>query len=190
SHGLLKRLLDEQCRNVRSAARSSDLPGEVVKDPVAPAEGDADARETPVPVVVKDAKEVRSDSLQTPHDPSLTYSGRKGKGEEVQLAETCGNGEKPEVITYAEVTRSCDSDEGATVPAVDDLARRGIGPKELLTDTNYGSTENAIECEKRGVELVSPVPGPKVEEPAADGDEARPVKKADFQVRHDPLCGT
>jgi hypothetical protein len=168
SYGLLKRLLDEQC--------------EVVEEPQGAAEGDADAEDVPAPVVVKEAKKVRSDSLQTPHDPSLTYSGKKGKGEEVQVAETRGNGEKPEVITYAEVTRSCDSDEGATVPAVDDLARRGIGPKELLTDTNYGSTENAIECEKRGVELVSPVPGPKVEEPAADGDEARPVKKADFDV--------
>jgi hypothetical protein len=163
SYGLIARLLDEQC--------------EVVKEPQAAAEGDADANEPPAPVVVKEAKKVRSDSLQTPHDPSLTYSGKKGKGEEVQVAETCGNGEKPEVITYAEVTRSCDSDEGATVPAVDDLASRGIGPKELLTDTNYGSTENAIECERRGVELVSPVPGPKVEEPK-EGE----ITKADFDV--------
>lgn len=163
SYGLLARLFDEQC--------------ELVEEPVAPAEGDADAGERPVPVVVKEAKKVRSDSLQTPHDPSLTYSGRKGKGEEVQVAETCGNGEKPEVITYAEVTRSCDSDEGATVPAVDDLARRDIGPKELLTDTNYGSTENAIECEERGTELVSPVPGPRVDE-AQEGA----ITKADFDV--------
>ncbi len=169
SYGLIARLLDEQC--------------EVVKQPQAAAEGDADANEPPAPVVVKAAKEVRSDSLQTPHDPSLTYSGKKGKGEEVQLAETCGNGEKPEMITYAEVTRSCDSDEGATVPVVDDLARRGIAPREMLADTNYGSTENVIACQKRGTELVSPVPGPKVEEMPADG----PITKADFDV--DPKGG-
>jgi hypothetical protein len=170
SYGLLARLFEEQC--------------EVVKEPQAAAEGDADSGDPPAPVVVKPAKQVKSDSLQTPHDPSLTYSGRKGKGEEVQLAETCGNGEKPEVITYAEVTRSCDSDEGATVPVVDDLERRDIAPKELLTDTNYGSTENAIECERRGVELVSPVPGPKVDEAPAEAadSEARPVTKADFDV--------
>ena len=170
SYGLLRRLFDEQC--------------EVVDEPVTPAEGDADSGDSPAPVVVKDAKLVKSDSLQTPHDPSLTYSGRKGKGEEVQVAETCGNGSKPEVITYAEVTRSCDSDESATVPVVDDLARRDIAPKELLADTNYGSTENAIECERRGVELVSPVPGPKVDEaPAEAADtEARAITKQDFAV--------
>jgi hypothetical protein len=83
------------------------------------------------------------------------------------------------MITYAEVTRSCDSDEGATVPAVDDLARREIGPEELLADTNYGSTGNAIECGKRGTELVAPVPGPKVEE--AEGVE-RTIAKADFEI--------
>jgi hypothetical protein len=72
----------------------------------------------PAPVVVKPAKEVNSDPLQTPHDAGVTYSGRKGKGQEVQVAETCGNGDKPGMITYAEVTRSCDSDENVTVPAV------------------------------------------------------------------------
>jgi hypothetical protein len=153
-YGLLARLLEEQC--------------EIVKEPVRAAEGDADVNEPPVPVVVKPAKEVRSDSLQTPHDASLTYSGKKGKGEEVQVAETCGNGEKPEVITYAEVTRSCESDEKATVPVVDDLASRGMAPTELLADTGYGSTENAMALEERGVELVAPVAGPKVEVEAAE----------------------
>ena len=170
SYSLLKRLFEEQC--------------EVVKEPVPAADGDADAGEPPVPVVVKDAKLVKSDSLQTPHDPSLTYSGRKGKGEEVQVAETCGNGSKPEVITYAEVTRSCDSDEAATVPVVDDLAGRDIAPKELVTDTNYGSTANVIECGARGVELVSPVAGPKVEETRGEprDDAARPITKDEFDV--------
>jgi hypothetical protein len=163
SYGFLRRLLDEQC--------------EVVEEAPAPKAGDADANDPPAPVVVKDAKRVRSDSLQTPHDASATYSGRKGKGQEVQLAETCGNHDKPEMITYAEQTRSCDSDEKATVPAVENLAERDIRPEELLADTNYGSTENAIECEKRGTELVSPVPGPKVDEAEKDA-----ITKADFDV--------
>ena len=163
SYGLLKRLLDEQCV--------------IVKKPPAPSPDDADANDPPAPVVVKAAKDVKSDSLQTPHDTSATYSGRKGKGQEVQVAETCGNGEKPEMITYAEQTRSCDSDEKATVPAVESLAERNIRPEELLTDTNYGSTENAIECEKGGTELVAPVPGPKVDE-AKEGE----ITKADFDI--------
>ena len=163
SYGLLKRLLDEQC--------------ELVEEAPAPSEGDADANEPLVPVAPKAAKDVKSDSLQTPHDPSLTYSGRKGKGEEVQLAETCGNKDKPEMITYADLTRACDSDDGATVPAVDDLARRDIAPKEMLADTAYGSTANAIACEEKGTELVTPVAGPKVEEP-----DAGEITKADFDV--------
>jgi hypothetical protein len=167
SYGLLARLLKEQC--------------DVVEEPQGAAEGDADVNDPPAPVVVKPAKEVKSDSLQTPHDASVTYSGRKGKGQEVQVAETCGNHDKPEMITYAEQTRSCDSDEKAAVPAVENLAGRNIGPKELLTDTNYGSTENAIECEKRGTELVAPVPGPKVDEAPAEAGE-RSITKADFDV--------
>ena len=167
SYGLLKRLLEEQCR--------------VVKEPPSPRPGDADADDAPAPVVVKPAREVKSDSLQTPHDTSVTYSGRKGQGQEVQVAETCGNHDKPEMITYAEQTRSCDSDEKVPVPAVENLAGRDIRPEELLTDTNYGSTENVIECEKRGTELVAPVPGRKVEEaPAEKGKGA--ITKADFDV--------
>ena len=167
SYGLLKRLLDEQC--------------ELVEEAPAPKPDDADVNDPPAPVAVKPAKEVRSDSLQTPHDTSATYSGRKGKGQEVQIAETCCNEDKPEMITCAEQTRSCDSDEKVPVPAVEDLAERNIRPKELLADTNYGSTENVIECEKRGTELVAPVPGPKVDEaPAANGERA--ITKADFDV--------
>ena len=30
-----------------------------------------------------------ADSLQSPHDPDVTYTGHKGKGYEVQVAETC-----------------------------------------------------------------------------------------------------
>ena len=145
SYGLLERLMREQC--------------EIVKAPQKPVDGDADAREGAVPVVVKEANSVRSDSLQSPHDPDITYSGHKGKGCEVQIAETVGNGEKPEIITYADVTRSCDSDDKATVPVVDDLAERGVRPAELLADTNYGSTANVIELERKGTELVAPVAG-------------------------------
>jgi len=148
SYSLLERVLEEQC--------------EIVKEAATPAAGDADANESPVPVVLRDAKDVGSDSLQTPHDPDATYSGRKGKGYEVQLTETVGNGEKPEILTHVNVTRSCDSDAKATLPAVDDLARRGMAPTELAADTAFGSTENVIECAKRGVDLVAPVPGPEV----------------------------
>ncbi len=152
SYKLLQRLFDEQC--------------EVVSEAPAPAEGDADIDETPAPVVLKKPKEVSSDSLQTPHDPDATYSGHKGKGYEAQVVETHGNDNAPEIITHAEVTPSSGSDAAALEPALDDLEQRNIAPEELVADTTYGSTNNAIEAAERGVELVAPAGGSKKDAPA------------------------
>ena len=163
SYGVLLRLFEDQC--------------EVAAANSAPEPDDADAQEAPVPVVLKESKEVESSSLQTPHDVDVTYSGHKGKGYEVQIAETVGNGEKPELLTYVEMTPACKSDEAATVPAVAALAARELQPKELLADTNYGSTENALACAARGTELVTPVRGP------AEATAAQPAAcVADFTV--------
>ena len=49
-----------------------------------PGADDDDAEEGKVPVALREPKEVRSSSMQTPHDPAVTYSGHKGKGYEVQ----------------------------------------------------------------------------------------------------------
>ena len=182
SYELLVRLLQEQC--------------EEVAEPPGYAEGDADGGEPVAPVVPKEAKKVGSGSLQTPHDPDVTYSGHKGKGYEVQVAETCGNGEKPEMITHVEVTPSCGSDAAVTVPTVEALAERGLQPKELIADTNYGSTRNVMECERLGTELVSPVPGPKVagEQSRHEHGEALAVRReyekgAEFRERYAERAG-
>lgn len=143
--GLLSRLLLEQCEISVEAPRSEA--------------DDADAGEPWVPVQLKESAAVSPASLQSPHDIDVTYSGHKGKGYEVQVAETVGNGEKPELLTQVEVTPACKSDEAATVPVVAALAARALQPKELVADTNYGSTENALVCAARGTELVTPVSG-------------------------------
>ena len=146
AYELLLRLLEEQCELTAGNAVAE--------------QDDADAQETPVPVVLKESKEVSSASLQSPHDEDVTYSGHKGKGYEVQVAETVGNGEKPELLTHVADTPSCQSDEAATVPTVEALAERKIQPQELITDTNYASAANVIACEQRGIEVVAPVRGP------------------------------
>ena len=145
AYALLERLLADQC--------------EVTKTPKGGGDGDADSSEPAVPVEVKEPKKVEPDSLQSPHDPDATYSGHKGKGYEVQIAETHGNEKVPEIITHVALTRSCESDERALVPAMDDLAAREIRPDELTADTTYGSIANALLCEDRGTVLVSPVGG-------------------------------
>ena len=70
-YGLLERLLHEQCH----VGRHRDG---------RPGADDDDAEEGKVPVALREPKEVRSSSMQTPHDPEVTYSGHKGKGYEVQ----------------------------------------------------------------------------------------------------------
>jgi hypothetical protein len=169
-YGLLQRLLREQCEVGRQGDGS-------------PAEDDDDAGEGLVPIALKEPREVRSDSLQSPHDPDATYSGHKGKGYEVQVAETCDEGNETQIITHVAVTPSSGSDATVPVPLIDSLSRRQIQPKELFADTTYGSGSNAVDAARRGTELVSPVagPAPREAENAGDKEESR-LSSADFNI--------
>ena len=144
---------------------------------------DDDAGECKVPVALKDPKQVSADSLQSPHDPDVTYSGHKGKGYEVQVAETCHEENATQLITHVDVTPSSGSDTDVSVPVVDGLAERKVRPDELFVDTAYGSGRNAFEASRRGTELVSPVagsaPGNSHE---GEGDGPPPLTAADFQI--------
>lgn len=145
AYSLLERLLEEQC--------------EITKTPSGGGDGDADIAEPGVPVELKEPASISSDSLQSPHDPDATFSGHKGKGYEVQIAETYGNENTPEIITHVEVTRSCDSDASAALPTLNALEEREIAPDVMLADTTYCSTDNVIAAATRGIELLGPVPG-------------------------------
>lgn len=148
---LLERLLSEQCTIGAHACKPHD--------------DDDDKEDGPAPVELKQPQEVKSDSLQTPHDPDATYSGHKGKGYEVQVAETCVTDNPVELITHVEVTPSAGSDANATVPTIDALADAGHKPKELVTDTTYSGATNASEAAKRGVNLLAPAPAMGKPEP-------------------------
>jgi hypothetical protein len=163
---LMQRVLQEQC--------------DVLKKKQRPSRDDDDAGEGGVPVVLKAAKQVSSASLQSPHDPDVTYNAHKGKGYEVQIAETCDEDNAVEVITHVAVTEACSSDEHATIPTLEALAARGQQPEEIVADTAYGSGDNAVEAERQGTELVSPVRGPKVAVEVAP--EKRPLTAADFVI--------
>jgi hypothetical protein len=166
---LLERLLGEQCHvGKRGDGR--------------PEADDDDAGEGKMPIALKEPKEVRSDSLQSPHDPDATYSGHKGKGYEVQVAETCDEENATQVITHVEVSPSSGSDADVTVPVIDSLGERDIRPKELWSDTSYGSGWNAVEAERRGTELVSPVGGALPKEAEVSKEEPVRLTAADFQI--------
>ena len=129
-------------------------------------------------VVVKPNKEVPSDSLQNPSDPDAGYSNHKGKGYQVQIAETYSDkadkdNKQLSLITYVSVESADKSDANALIPAIKDTQRRGLGPEEVLADTTYGGDDNCVNAEEMGVEVVSPAPGP---------DTPKAISLADFSL--------
>lgn len=139
---LLKRLFEEQCVVVEKAKDSGP--------------DDDDRGDGPSSAELKPAKEVGSDSLQSPHDAEATYSGKKGKGYEAQVVETCAEGNDVQVITDTEVTRSCESDQKATVPMMEAVLEAGHAPKQVAADTAYSGGENAAALAAKGVNLLAP----------------------------------
>jgi len=165
AYQVLDRLFREQC--------------EIDPKTPPPEEDDDDAGERQAPVRVKTAKDIASASLQTPHDPDVTYSGHKGKGYSVQVAETCHEDNATEIITHVAVTPACKSDAHATIPTLESLSMRGLHAEELLADTTYGSGPNAVEAEQVGTRLVSPVAGATTSAPLLEDGQ---LTVADFTI--------
>jgi len=108
------------------------------------------------------------DCVQNPSDVDATYSGHKGKGYQVQLAETCAPENEVQLITGALPQTACEPDGGSVVPMLDQLEESKLLPEEMLADTLYCGDENVQAAETRGVELVGPIPGREPEsDPAA-----------------------
>lgn len=140
----------------------------------APAEASASPATSSESVRLRDGKEIAGNSLQSPHDPDATY-GHKGKGYEVQLTETCGDGNPYQLITGVAVNGANESDQAAVVPMISKLDAAGLLPNELLADTGYGSGDNIVAAAKANVELVAPVQDPDAA-PAMD-PWASPVER-------------
>ncbi len=146
SYAVMQRVFDEQCDVLQSSSE-----GKQGQDAVRP----------------REPNEVGADSVQSPHDPDATY-GRKGKGYEVQIAETCGEDEDLRLITHASVNGAHESDTHATVPVIEALDEAGMKPEVIIADTAYSGGENIVEAAKRDVELVAPVQDPAKNEPHDD----------------------
>jgi hypothetical protein len=167
AYALVERLVADHCT--------------LVEEPAVPAPGDGDADLAAVPVVVKVANTISPSSLQTPHDPDVTYSGHKGQGYEALIVETCDPTNPVQLITHVSLERSCESDADRVLPALTALEARGLQPESLLGDTLFGSTENVVACARRGVELIAPQPGSAPKAPGEVSDFL--VDERDFQVQ-------
>src|SRR3954470_15808212 len=113
------------------------------------------------------------DCIQNPSDLGASYSGHKGPGYQVQLAETCVPSNEVQLITAALPQTASEPDAGAVVPMIDQLDHAGRKPEELLADTLYTGDENVQAAAARGVDLVGPVPGraPEVDPEALSVDD-------------------
>jgi hypothetical protein len=108
-------------------------------------------------IVVRD--DVSGHSLQSPFDEDAGYSGHKGKGYQMQLAETCDPENETQIMTHATVESAAESDADALVPTVEALDTRGQKPEEMITDTAYCGGDNDVALRDRGVTLTGPAPG-------------------------------
>ena len=141
------------------------------KEPSRPEEGSTE-------VMLKDAQEVESGSLQNPSDDEAAY-GYKGQGYEATFSETCSESNAFEVITDVQVDPSCHSDQNTTVDAVDRLEAKGMKPKTMFGDGGFVSGENIVECREREVDLQGNLTG-------VDKEPDR-LKLADFTFAEDGL---
>lgn len=176
SYLLLVRLMEEQCTVSNASTPEVSLGPKATPTAAEVPQKDSEATptETPVLLTIKDPKEVGGDSLQSPHDPDATY-GHKGKGYEVQLAETCVPENPYEVITAVAVNGANVSDQHATLPIIEKLIENGNKPDDMTVDTAYTGGENIVACAKLGVNLVGPVQDPNKPAPTAPG-EAPPAR--------------
>src|SRR5690554_3814761 len=78
----------------------------------------------------------------------------------VHLTETCDK-EHPRLITQVETTEASVHDSKVTTTVHDDLAERGLLPETHLVDEGYMETDLLVDSQKRGVDLVGPVPSSK-----------------------------
>lgn len=98
-----------------------------------------------------------STSLQSPSDPDVTY-GHKGKGYEVQLAETCVPENPFQVVTAVSVNGAHESDQHQAVAILEQVKRTcGATPELMHADCGYGSGENILVAREMGTELLAPI---------------------------------
>jgi competence protein ComGF len=122
-------------------------------------------------VIVRKPKEISSGSVQNPSDPDAGYDAHKGQGYQTQLLESYKtaedrkgiDGNKPDMILYAETESADKHDSNALESAVKEIFERGLYCDILLTDAAYGGTRNVEFAQEYGARLVAPIYGTKSE---------------------------
>jgi len=159
----LKRVFEEQCE-VRKTNDDVAITVNAPEDEEKQSDLKASVSSKPSPqdknaeVILKDAKEVDSRSLQNPSDENAGY-GYKGQGYEATFSETCSENNPFQVITDPQVDPSYHSDQKTTVEAIDRLDAKSMKPKTMFGDGGFVSGENIVECSERDVDLQGNLTG-------------------------------
>jgi hypothetical protein len=126
---------------------------------------------TPEPDKIELVEKPSTGSLQSPSDPDVTY-GHKGKGYEVQLAETCDAENPFQVVTAVLVNGSNQSDQNQVEPVLQQTERTcGEAPDKMHGDAGFGSGDNIILAkEQYGTELLAPIGAKGSEQGIVRGD--------------------
>jgi transposase len=98
--------------------------------------------------------------ISTPYDPDARYSKKRDTewtGYKVHLTETCDD-ETPHLITDVTTTAATTPD-APTLPTIqDNLAERGLVPREQIVDSGYMAAEHLVSSQsEHGIELLGPV---------------------------------
>jgi Transposase DDE domain/Transposase domain (DUF772) len=103
--------------------------------------------------------------LQNPSDAEAGYSGHKGPGHQVQLAQAlpprdaAGKIEGPGLVTACVPQSAAVRDNEALAEVLEQQGAAGLRAEQLSADTIYGSDKNVQSCAALGIELISPVCG-------------------------------
>jgi len=122
--------------------------------------------------------------LQNPSDPDAGYSGHKGPGHQVQLAQAlpprdaAGQIEGPGLVTACVPQSAAVRDNEALPEVLEQQEAAGLRAERMSADTIYGSDQNVQNCAALGVTLISPVGG---EPPKAGGQAVHNCSVAERQ---------
>jgi transposase len=101
--------------------------------------------------------------IGSPDDLEARYCVKRSTewtGYKVHFTETCQR-ENPRLITQVETTPSTLHDSKVTTQIQDDLVAKGCMPEIQLVDEGYMEIDLLLDSQKRGIDLVGPVPSSK-----------------------------
>ena len=101
--------------------------------------------------------------IASPEDEEAKYSVKRSTewiGYKVHFTETCDD-EQPRLITQVETTPATTQDVKVTHIVQDDLEERDLLPQTHIVDEGYMETDLLVSSQKRGIDLVGPVPSHK-----------------------------